>query len=76
MAEEERRRRRAPPEVRRSELIELGIRLFANRSYDEISTDEIALEAGIAKGPGWTPGPCFRFLNQGGGACLAGRHPR
>jgi AcrR family transcriptional regulator len=35
---------------RRNQLIELGIRMFLERPYDEISIDEIAQEAHISKG--------------------------
>lgn len=35
---------------RRAQLIELGLRLFGTRPYDEVQIDEIAAEAGIAKG--------------------------
>ncbi len=37
-------------EERREHLLELGLRLFAARPYDEISIEEIAHEAGISKG--------------------------
>jgi AcrR family transcriptional regulator len=40
---------RAGPE-RRSELLDLGRRLFARHAYDELSIDEIAARAGVAKG--------------------------
>jgi len=35
---------------RRAQLLSLGLHLFANRSYDEISIDELASAAGISKG--------------------------
>jgi AcrR family transcriptional regulator len=35
---------------RRSQLLELGSKLFSTRSYDDISIDEIAQMAGISKG--------------------------
>jgi len=35
---------------RRKQLIELGLRMFGTRSYDEISIDDIADAAGISKG--------------------------
>ncbi len=35
---------------RRAQLIELGLRLFAERSYDEVSIDELARAAQISKG--------------------------
>ncbi len=35
---------------RREQLLELGLRLFSTRSYDDISITEIAKQAGISKG--------------------------
>ncbi len=35
---------------RRRQLIELGLRAFTARPYDEVSSDEIAAEAGISRG--------------------------
>lgn len=43
-------RRRLPVGERREELLKLGLERFARRSYDDISIDEIAEEAGISKG--------------------------
>jgi AcrR family transcriptional regulator len=43
-------RARQSVDVRRAQLIELGIRLFSERPYDSISIDEIAREAAISKG--------------------------
>lgn len=40
----------APRTDRRERLIELGIRLFSEHSYDELSMDDIAAEAGVVKG--------------------------
>lgn len=37
-------------EERRAQLIEIGTRLFAQRSFDDVSIDEIADAAGISKG--------------------------
>jgi AcrR family transcriptional regulator len=37
-------------EIRREELLAVGRRLFAHRPYDELSIDEIAAVAGVAKG--------------------------
>lgn len=42
--------RRSAPDERRAQLVELGLRLFSERSYDELSIDDIAREAGISKG--------------------------
>lgn len=35
---------------RRAMLLELGVRLFSERSYEEVSIDEIAAVAGVSKG--------------------------
>src|SRR5580765_6635428 len=53
-------KRRAPPaaaprarlevDERRAQLVALGVELFAARSYDEVSIDELARAAGISKG--------------------------
>ena len=36
--------------MRREELLEVGLRLFSVRAYDELLLDDIAAEAGVAKG--------------------------
>ncbi len=43
-------RARLQVDERRSQLIELGLQLFAERSPDELSIDDIARAAGISKG--------------------------
>lgn len=43
-------RARLQVDERRAQLLELGLRLFAERSYDEVSIDDIARAAGISKG--------------------------
>lgn len=43
-------RARLQVDERRAQLLELGLRLFAERSYDEVSIDDIAREAGVSKG--------------------------
>src|SRR6476661_11157333 len=43
-------RTRLSPEQRRSQLLDLGVRLFATRSLDELSIDVLAEEAGISRG--------------------------
>lgn len=43
-------RTRLSPEARRAQLLELGARLFAARSVDEISIDVLAEEAGVSRG--------------------------
>jgi AcrR family transcriptional regulator len=40
---------RAVPD-RRSELLDTGLRLFARHAFDELSIDDIAARAGVAKG--------------------------
>jgi len=43
-------RTRLDVEERRKQLVALGIELFAERSYDDVSIDELAHAAGISKG--------------------------
>lgn len=43
-------RSRMATDERRAQLIELALRLFSTRGFDDISIDEIAREAGISKG--------------------------
>ena len=43
-------RTRLTPEQRRSQLLDLGVRLFSRRSLDELSIDTLAEEAGISRG--------------------------
>jgi AcrR family transcriptional regulator len=43
-------RHRLALDERRAQLLDLGARLFAERSYDEVSIDDIADAAGISKG--------------------------
>ncbi len=43
-------RSRFSTDERRQQLLDLGVELFSNRSYDEISIDEIAKKANISKG--------------------------
>lgn len=44
------RGRRLEPDARREQLLECAVRLFGERPYAEVSTTEIAREAGIARG--------------------------
>lgn len=41
---------RLSPAQRRAQLLDLGVRLFAHRSLDELSVDVLAQEAGISRG--------------------------
>src|SRR3954471_14014072 len=43
-------RTRLSPERRREQLLDLGVRLLASRSLDELSIDVLAEEAGISRG--------------------------
>jgi AcrR family transcriptional regulator len=43
-------RTRLSPDVRREQLLDLGVRLLADRSLDELSIDLLAEEAGISRG--------------------------
>jgi len=43
-------RTRFSVDERRAQLLELGLRLFAERAYDEVSIDDIATAAGVSKG--------------------------
>lgn len=43
-------RTRLTPDERRSQLLDLGVRLLANRSLEELSIDVLAEEAGISRG--------------------------
>lgn len=45
-----RERARLQVDERRSQLLDLGLRLFTDHSYDELSIDDIARAAGISKG--------------------------
>ncbi len=44
------RRTRLQTDERRAQLLELGLRLFSTRAYDEVSIDAIAEQAGVSKG--------------------------
>ncbi len=43
-------RTRLSPDERRSQLLDLGVRLLATRSVDELSVDLLAEEAGVSRG--------------------------
>jgi AcrR family transcriptional regulator len=43
-------RTRLEPDARRSQLLALGLSVFSERAYDEVSIDDLARAAGISKG--------------------------
>lgn len=43
-------RSRLSPEQRREQLLDLGVRLLANRTLDELSIDVLSTEAGVSRG--------------------------
>ena len=45
-----RKRQRLQTDERRDQLLEIGLRLFTAASYDTVSIDDIAAEAGVSKG--------------------------
>lgn len=44
------RAQRLSVDQRRTRLLELGLELFSQRAYDQVSTDDIALAGGVSKG--------------------------
>ncbi|HEY2223683.1 helix-turn-helix domain-containing protein [Actinomycetospora sp.] len=42
--------RRLDPDARRAEILEAALRIYAERPYADVSTTEIAREAGVARG--------------------------
>lgn len=50
MTQTRERRTRLDPAARRAQLIELGVRMLATRTLDELSVEDIAREAGISRG--------------------------
>ncbi|MEK8108376.1 TetR/AcrR family transcriptional regulator [Micromonospora sp. M12] len=44
------RRRRLEPDARRGQILACAVRLFGERPYAEVSTTDIAREAGVARG--------------------------
>ncbi|WP_433831947.1 TetR/AcrR family transcriptional regulator [Actinoplanes sp. CA-015351] len=44
------RRRRMEPDSRRGEILAVAVRLFSRRPYSEVSTTDVALAAGVARG--------------------------
>ncbi len=44
------RAQRLPVDQRRTRLLELGLELFSQRAFDDVSTDDIALAGGVSKG--------------------------
>ena len=49
-AEKTSRRSRLSTDERRAQLLELAVQLFSDRTYEEISIDDIAAAAGVSKG--------------------------
>jgi AcrR family transcriptional regulator len=43
-------RRRLEPDARRSQILAVAVRLFGERGYAEVSTTDVAREAGVARG--------------------------
>ncbi|MFI5932153.1 TetR/AcrR family transcriptional regulator [Actinoplanes sp. NPDC051494] len=43
-------RRRLEPDVRREQILHCAVRLFGDRPYPDVSTTDIAREAGVARG--------------------------
>ena len=41
------------PEVRRQELLDTAMELFAQKGYEETSMGDIARAGGVAQGPGY-----------------------
>lgn len=41
---------RLTPDQRRTQLVDIGLEMLADRSLDELSTDEVARRAGISRG--------------------------
>ncbi len=46
----EKRAARLSPDERRAQLVDIGVDMLADRSLDELSTDEVARRAGISRG--------------------------
>lgn len=44
------RAQRLSVDLRRARLLELGLELFGQRTFDQVSTDDIALAGGVSKG--------------------------
>ncbi|PWR09227.1 TetR/AcrR family transcriptional regulator [Micromonospora acroterricola] len=44
------RRRRLEPDARRGQILACAVRLFGERAYPDVSTTDIAREAGVARG--------------------------
>lgn len=50
MAEAVRKRQRLGADERRQQLIDIGTRMFASRSYDDVWVQQVAKEAGVSRG--------------------------
>jgi AcrR family transcriptional regulator len=44
------RRRRLEPDARREQILSVAIRLFGSKPYAEVSTTDVARDAGVARG--------------------------
>ncbi|MEU4620996.1 TetR/AcrR family transcriptional regulator [Actinoplanes sp. NPDC023801] len=50
MSVEAMRRRRLEPDARREQILSVAIRLFGSKPYADVSTTDVAREAGVARG--------------------------
>jgi AcrR family transcriptional regulator len=50
LVEQRQRVARLAPEARRAQLVEIGVRLVSESSFDAVSVDDVAREAGISRG--------------------------
>jgi AcrR family transcriptional regulator len=50
IATETRKRTRLSPEARRQQLVEIGAKIFAERSFDDVWIEEVAKAAGVSRG--------------------------
>jgi AcrR family transcriptional regulator len=67
-----RARIRLDNEARRAQLLELGMKVFAESTYDEVSIDDLARAAGISKGLLYHYFPTKRHLYLAGLRMVAG----
>src|SRR4029079_7898556 len=67
-----RTRVRLDTDARRAQLLELGMRIFSDHTYDEVSIDDLARAAGISKGLLYHYFPTKRDLYLAGLRHIAG----